>query len=67
MCTTLGFHSTAVMGASTLAVLAPGTVVGRGTLVYGGASLRGVVPAGAIVKVRTVLEVVERREVEPEG
>lgn len=42
------------------AVLAPGTVVGRGTIVYEGATVRGVVPAGRIVKLRPALEVVER-------
>ena len=43
------------------AVLAPGTVVGRDTIVYDGATLRGVLPARSIVKLRPVLEVVERR------
>jgi len=42
------------------AVLAPGTVIGRGTIVYDGATVRGVVPAGRIVKLRPVLEMVER-------
>jgi len=42
------------------AVLAPGTVIGRGTIVYDGASVRGVVPARSIVKHRPTLEVVER-------
>lgn len=32
------------------AVLAPGTVVGKGTVIYSLASIRGVVPAGMIVK-----------------
>lgn len=42
------------------AVLAPGTVVGRDTIVYDGATLRGVVPARSIVKLRPLLEVVDR-------
>ncbi len=42
------------------AVLAPGTVIGRGTIVYDGASVRGVVPARCIVKHRPTLEIVER-------
>lgn len=43
------------------AVLAPGTVVGRDTIVYDGATARGVLPARAIVKLRPALETVERR------
>ena len=42
------------------AVLAPGTVIGRGSIVYDGVSLRGVVPARSIVKHRPALEVVDR-------
>ena len=42
------------------AVLAPGTVIGRDTIVYDGATVRGVVPARSIVKLRPTLEVVER-------
>ena len=41
------------------AVLAPGTVVGRGTVIYNGAMLRGVVPAGRLVKVRQSQEAAE--------
>jgi UDP-N-acetylglucosamine diphosphorylase / glucose-1-phosphate thymidylyltransferase / UDP-N-acetylgalactosamine diphosphorylase / glucosamine-1-phosphate N-acetyltransferase / galactosamine-1-phosphate N-acetyltransferase len=43
------------------AVLAPGTVVGRDSIVYNGATVRGVIPARSIVKLRPSLEVVERR------
>ncbi len=49
------------------AVLAPGTVVGRGTIVYNGATIRGVVPAYSIVKLRTTLEIVERLDPDPRG
>jgi len=42
------------------AVLAPGTVIGRGSIVYEGATVRGVVPAASIVKLRPTLEVVDR-------
>ncbi len=34
------------------AVLAPGTVVGRGTVIYAGASVRGSVGAGRVIKLR---------------
>ena len=44
------------------AVLAPGTVIGRATIVYDGATVRGVLPARSIVKLRPVLEVVDRRD-----
>jgi UDP-N-acetylglucosamine diphosphorylase / glucose-1-phosphate thymidylyltransferase / UDP-N-acetylgalactosamine diphosphorylase / glucosamine-1-phosphate N-acetyltransferase / galactosamine-1-phosphate N-acetyltransferase len=44
------------------AVLAPGTVIGRDSIVYNGATVRGVIPARSIVKLRPSLEVVERRE-----
>jgi UDP-N-acetylglucosamine diphosphorylase / glucose-1-phosphate thymidylyltransferase / UDP-N-acetylgalactosamine diphosphorylase / glucosamine-1-phosphate N-acetyltransferase / galactosamine-1-phosphate N-acetyltransferase len=43
------------------AVLAPGTVVGRDSIVYNGATVRGVIAARSIVKLRPSLEVVERR------
>ncbi|MCZ6787136.1 MAG: glucose-1-phosphate thymidylyltransferase [Planctomycetota bacterium] len=45
-------------GASTgcNAVLNPGTVVGRGSLVYAGAAIRGYVPPGTIVKLRQTFE-----------
>ena len=33
-------------------MLNPGTVVGRGSLVYAGAAIRGYVPPGTIVKLR---------------
>lgn len=43
------------------AVLAPGTVVGKGSIVYHGATVRGVVPPGSVVKLRQQLEQVELR------
>jgi len=43
------------------AVLAPGTVVGARTVVYHGATLRGVIPADTMVKLRPELDVVPRR------
>lgn len=42
------------------AVLAPGTLVGRGTVIYHGATLRGTVPAGSIIKLKQALETVTR-------
>lgn len=42
-------------------VLSPGTIIGPDSLVYPGAVLRGAYPAGSIVKLRQVLEVVPRR------
>ena len=42
------------------AVLAPGTVVGRDTVIYHGATVRGVVPAGSIVKLKQAHETVNR-------
>lgn len=47
------------------AVLAPGTVIGRDTIVYEGATVRGVVPARRIVKLRPALETVERIDPAP--
>ncbi len=43
------------------AVLAPGTVVGRGSVIYANASVRGVVPPRTLVKVRNALESVPLR------
>lgn len=43
------------------AVLAPGTLVGRGTIIYHGATVRGLVPAGSIVKLKQAHETVTRR------
>lgn len=43
------------------AVLAPGTVVGPRTIIYHGATVRGVVPADSVVKYRSELEVTARR------
>ncbi len=42
------------------AVLAPGTVIGRGSIVYHGAAVRGSIPAGTIVKMRQTQELVPR-------
>jgi len=39
------------------AVLAPGTIVGRGCLIYHGAMVRGVVPERSIVKLRQSLDI----------
>lgn len=44
------------------AVLAPGTVVGRGTVVYHGATVRGVVGEGLVVKLRPALEIAPLRQ-----
>ncbi len=41
------------------AVLAPGTIVGKGTIIYNGAMVRGVVGAHRLVKLRQVQEDVE--------
>jgi bifunctional UDP-N-acetylglucosamine pyrophosphorylase/glucosamine-1-phosphate N-acetyltransferase len=41
------------------AVLAPGSVVGRGTVIYNGSMVRGVVGAGKIVKLRQTVEIAE--------
>ncbi len=43
------------------AVLAPGTLIGKKSIVYHGATVRGVVPAGNIVKFRPELEMAELR------
>ncbi|MEJ2289922.1 MAG: hypothetical protein P8Y02_15070 [Deinococcales bacterium] len=41
------------------AVLAPGTIVGRGTIIYNGAMVRGVVGAHRLIKLRQTHEDVE--------
>lgn len=43
------------------AVLAPGTLVGRGAVIYHGATVRGHVAAGVVVKLRQVQETAPRR------
>jgi bifunctional UDP-N-acetylglucosamine pyrophosphorylase/glucosamine-1-phosphate N-acetyltransferase len=43
------------------AVLAPGTVIGPRSIVYHGATVRGVVPADTVVKLRQTLEHAPRR------
>jgi UDP-N-acetylglucosamine diphosphorylase / glucose-1-phosphate thymidylyltransferase / UDP-N-acetylgalactosamine diphosphorylase / glucosamine-1-phosphate N-acetyltransferase / galactosamine-1-phosphate N-acetyltransferase len=43
------------------AVLNPGSVIGRGSMVYAGVNWRGVLAARQVVKNRTALEVVPRR------
>jgi bifunctional UDP-N-acetylglucosamine pyrophosphorylase/glucosamine-1-phosphate N-acetyltransferase len=39
------------------AVLAPGTIVGRGSVIYNGVMVRGTVPANAVIKLRQSQEV----------
>jgi UDP-N-acetylglucosamine diphosphorylase / glucose-1-phosphate thymidylyltransferase / UDP-N-acetylgalactosamine diphosphorylase / glucosamine-1-phosphate N-acetyltransferase / galactosamine-1-phosphate N-acetyltransferase len=43
------------------AVLAPGTVVGRGSVIYQNASVRGLVPPRTVVKLRLEAELTPRR------
>jgi NDP-sugar pyrophosphorylase family protein len=43
------------------AVLNPGTLIGKGTLIYPCCSLRGVIPAHSVVKLRQEVTCVERR------
>jgi NDP-sugar pyrophosphorylase family protein len=43
------------------AVLSPGSIIGRNTLVYPGAQWRGVAPANSIIKYRQALDIVPRR------
>jgi len=43
------------------AVLNPGSIIGRGSVVYPNLNWRGVLPAGSIAKNRAALEVVEKR------
>ncbi len=43
------------------AVTAPGTVIGPRTLLYSGVTVRGLLPADTVVKVKTQLELVPRR------
>jgi len=43
------------------AVLDPGTIIGKGTIVYPLAAIRGSIPANKIVKYRQNLEVVDRK------
>ena len=43
------------------AVLAPGTVIGPRTIVYHGATVRGVVPADSVLKLRQTQEIAPRR------
>jgi UDP-N-acetylglucosamine diphosphorylase / glucose-1-phosphate thymidylyltransferase / UDP-N-acetylgalactosamine diphosphorylase / glucosamine-1-phosphate N-acetyltransferase / galactosamine-1-phosphate N-acetyltransferase len=43
------------------AVLAPGTVIGRRSVVYHGATVRGVIPSESVVKHRPELVIVPRR------
>lgn len=44
------------------AVLAPGTIIGRRSVVYHGATVRGTIPADSVVKLRQSHELVERRQ-----
>jgi len=43
-------------------VTAPGTLVGRGTLVYPCVSLRGVIPPNSIVKMKSSVQIVSRKD-----
>lgn len=43
-------------------VLSPGSLIGRGTVLYPGSQWRGVAPAGSIVKQKQAFEIVARRE-----
>jgi len=47
------------------AVLSPGSILGRDTIVYPNVHWRGVLPAGRIAKNRAEVEVTERRAAEP--
>lgn len=42
------------------AVCAPGTIIGKNTLIYAGAMVRGVIPANSMVKLRQAQEIVAR-------
>jgi UDP-N-acetylglucosamine diphosphorylase / glucose-1-phosphate thymidylyltransferase / UDP-N-acetylgalactosamine diphosphorylase / glucosamine-1-phosphate N-acetyltransferase / galactosamine-1-phosphate N-acetyltransferase len=44
------------------AVINPGSVLGRDCIIYPGASFRGVLPPGSILKVRQQLQVIARRD-----
>lgn len=43
------------------AVLSPGSILGRDSMVQPGVHWRGILPAGALAKLRQTLEIVERR------
>ena len=42
-------------------VLSPGSLIGRGTMLYPGTQWRGVAPAGSIVKLKQTLEIIAGR------
>jgi len=44
------------------AVINPGSVLGRDSIVYPGANFRGVLPASSIVKIRQNIQILPRRE-----
>ena len=44
------------------AVINPGSVLGRDSIIYPGANFRGVLPASSIVKIRQSIQVLTRRE-----
>src|SRR5213592_3471969 len=44
------------------AVINPGTVIGRDCIIYPGASFRGVLPSGSILKVRQQQQILTRRD-----
>ncbi len=45
------------------AVLSPGSIIGRNTIVYPGTQWRGVAPENSIVKFKQALEIIARRDV----
>jgi acetyltransferase-like isoleucine patch superfamily enzyme len=42
-------------------VLNPGSIIGRGSVIYPGTNWRGILPANSIAKNKAPIEVVERR------
>ncbi|MBV9618516.1 MAG: UDP-N-acetylglucosamine diphosphorylase, partial [Verrucomicrobia bacterium] len=44
------------------AVMNPGSVLGRGCLVYPNVNFRGVLPEGSVVKLRQEIQILERRD-----
>lgn len=49
------------------AVINPGSVLGRDSIIYPGANFRGVLPASSIVKIRQSVQILTRREVGENG
>lgn len=44
------------------AVLAPGTIIGKNTLIYAGAMVRGVIPANSMLKLRQEQDIIARND-----